>query len=103
MTIRAALTAARAIATGATLVTTLVTTLTACGQRGALYMPGKPGDPYFDRQQRGAAGANPGLGTTPATTAPATAPATAPNSTVPGNAPGLPPDPRPTRADDSPS
>lgn len=27
--------------------------LTACGQRGALYIPGKPGDPYYDKQNRG--------------------------------------------------
>lgn len=74
-----------AVLTAAALVTVLVSTLAACGQRGALYIPGKLGDPYFDRQQRGAAGANPGTGTTPATTAP--------NSTVPGNTPGLPPPP----------
>lgn len=28
--------------------------LAACGQRGPLYIPGKPGDPNFDRRNRGA-------------------------------------------------
>ena len=27
--------------------------IAACGQRGPLYIPGKPGDPYYDRQNRG--------------------------------------------------
>ena len=36
-------------------VTALALILGACGQRGPLYIPGKPGDPYFDRQQRGTA------------------------------------------------
>ena len=29
--------------------------LSACGQRGPLYIPGKPGDPVYDRQNRGSA------------------------------------------------
>ena len=78
MVIRAAL--------GATLGATLVITLAACGQRGALYIPGKPGDPYFDRQQRGSTGTNPG-------------PSTVPNSNSPGNAPNLPPGGGPRRED----
>ena len=36
-------------------VTALALILGACGQRGPLYIPGQPGDPYFDRQQRGTA------------------------------------------------
>ncbi len=28
--------------------------MAACGQRGPLYIPGKPGDPNFDRRNRGA-------------------------------------------------
>lgn len=39
----------------------MVPALGACGQRGPLYIPGKPGDPYFDRQHRGA---SPAPGTT---------------------------------------
>jgi len=27
--------------------------LAACGHRGALYMPGKPGDPAYDREHKG--------------------------------------------------
>jgi len=27
--------------------------LAACGHRGALYMPGKPGDPAYDRAHKG--------------------------------------------------
>ena len=46
---------------------TLTMTLGACGQRGPLYIPGQPGDPYFDRQHRG--------------TAPAPAPSGAPSAT----------------------
>ena len=36
--------------------------IAACGQRGPLYIPGKPGDPYYDRQNRGSppAGLPPG-------------------------------------------
>lgn len=38
--------------------------IAACGQRGPLYIPGKPGDPYYDRQNRGSAPA----GTQPSST-----------------------------------
>ena len=92
LSVRAALTA--------TLMTTLATSLSACGQRGALYIPGKPGDPYFDRQHRG------GSGTTGANPIPVTAPnSTVPASSdsvpgsVPGSMPGLPSTPRPKRED----
>ncbi len=36
--------------------------LAACGQRGPLYIPGKPGDPIYDRQNRGSVtpGSQPG-------------------------------------------
>lgn len=94
LSVRAALTAALLT----TLVTTLASSLGGCGQRGALYIPGKPGDPYFDRQNRGGTGTS---GTTPR-------PATTPNSTapalpdsVPDSAPGLPADPRSKREDGS--
>lgn len=46
----------------------MVPALGACGQRGPLYIPGKPGDPYFDRQHRGA---SPAPGTTRDSTKPA--------------------------------
>lgn len=60
-----------------------VLALGACGQRGPLYIPGKPGDPYFDRQNRGAS----------------PAPGTARDSTKPANPTGPPPAP-PRREDD---
>ena len=37
--------------------------IAACGQRGPLYSPGKPGDPYYDRQNRGSAPAGNPSGT----------------------------------------
>ncbi len=85
LSVRAALTAVLMT----TLAVSLATSLSACGQRGALYIPGKSGDPYFDRQHRGTNGTIP-------------SPVTAPNSTspsLPGSVPGPPPDPRPKRED----
>ena len=58
--------------------------LGACGQRGALYIPGKPGDPYFDRQNRGA---TPTSGTTR-------------DSTKPANTSGQPAPPAPPKRED---
>ena len=65
-----ALTSALTLALAASLL------LAGCGQRGPLFIPGKPGDPEFDRQQR----SNPPTGagqrssgqTTPQTTPPQT-------------------------------
>ena len=37
----------------------MASALAACGQRGPLYIPGKPGDPYYDRQNRGTAPTSP--------------------------------------------
>ena len=42
-----------------------------CGQRGSLYLPGKPGDPYYDRQNRGSA---PGQTNSPNSTKPSPQP-----------------------------
>jgi predicted small lipoprotein YifL len=33
----------------------LASLLAACGHRGPLYIPGKPGDPAYDREHRGEA------------------------------------------------
>ncbi len=54
-----------------------VLALSACGQRGPLYIPGKPGDPYFDRQNRGASPA-PGTARDSIKPAPSTSQPTAP-------------------------
>jgi len=32
---------------------TILALLAACGHRGALYIPGKPGDPVYDREHHG--------------------------------------------------
>lgn len=62
----------RAVHAGlAVCVTALTLLLGACGQRGALYIPGKPGDPYFDRQNRGTVPAQPATTSTPDSTKPA--------------------------------
>jgi predicted small lipoprotein YifL len=42
-----------------------------CGQRGSLYLPGKPGDPYYDRQNRAP---TPGQTNSPNNTKPAAPP-----------------------------
>lgn len=34
---------------------TALAVLAACGHRGALYVPGKPGDPVYDREHHGEA------------------------------------------------
>lgn len=61
--------------------------LAACGQRGSLYIPGKPGDPYYDRKNSGA---------TPN-------PANAPNSIKPGATPAAPTAPTTPKRDDEPA
>jgi len=33
----------------------LASSLAACGHRGPLYIPGKPGDPAYDREHKGEA------------------------------------------------
>ena len=60
--------------------------IAACGQRGPLYIPGKPGDPYFDRQNRGS---TPG----------SVQPRTQPGST--GQQPGIPDTNRSKREEES--
>lgn len=98
LSVRPALTAALMT----TLAATLAVSLGACGQRGALYIPGKPGDPYFDRQNRGSTGSG-GTSQSPLTAPNSSAPALpdgAPGSVpgnLPGGAPGLPSDPRTKR------
>jgi len=46
----------------------LAALLGGCGHRGALYLPGKPGDPAYDREHKGEAPprGNAPPGTTPA-------------------------------------
>jgi len=47
--------------------TVLLALLAACGHKGALYLPGKPGDPAYDRLHKGEAPppTNAPLGTSP--------------------------------------
>lgn len=50
-----------------TAATLLAGSLAACGHRGPLYIPGKPGDPAYDREHKGETPrpATPLPGTTP--------------------------------------
>lgn len=60
--------------------------IAACGQRGPLYIPGKPGDPVYDRQNRGS---------TPGGDQPRTQPG------GPGQQPGIPDTNRSKREEES--
>ena len=62
----------------------LAATLSAgCGQRGPLYIPGKPGDPAYDRQNRSGTPTSPAPGGQPSSNTPTPAPAVTP--TVPND------------------
>ena len=58
------------------------TLLAACGHRGALYMPGTPGDPAYDREHKGETpfvpGSIPSFSPAPAKSSTTPAPSTAP-------------------------
>lgn len=72
-----------------------VALLAACGQRGPLYIPGKAGDPYYDRQNRGAAPGQTAPGQTPGQVTPGQS---SPNQPAPNNNK---PDERPRREEAS--